>query len=345
MSGKICWINVAILEDEPTSRQRLRRLVESWIWEVPKPSDESNNDENNIIPLLWPWLEIKSRRDSLQSDKELMDVNNFIIKARIVACAESPEEFDYLITKREQEDKIDIILADVRMPGKEDGIQFASRWQNSKEAPVIIIVSAFEDSAVKAFDIDVADYIMKPVRGERLAKALHKALSQKANKDSKNSKWARPIINAASVKQADILVVNFNKKLINILVDDIIFFKAEQKYTTIRTKNREYVSEISIKKFEEMYNDKFFKVKRNCLVAWKYIDGITHESRKTSTGEIRKGRVWFLKMKDIEEPIDISRRLWSVISEKLDINPFVAYRKDFIKINTEDIKKAKERDC
>lgn len=346
MIGKTCWINVAILEDEPVSRQRLRRLVENWIWEVPKPSEDMQ-EENNIIPLLWPWLEIKSKRDDYFVDND--NVSMFTVKARIVACAESPEEFDQIITKREQHNNIDIILADVKMPGKEDGIQFSSRWQKSKEAPVVIIVSAFEDSAVKAFDIDVADYIMKPVRGERLAKALHRALARKANLDSKNSEWAKPIVDVVSKLdmvskniEDEILTVSFRKKLINILVDDIIYFKAELKYTTIRTKNKEYLSEIPIKKFEDLYYDKFFKVKRNCLVSWKHIEGITHENRKTSSGEVRKGRVWFIKMKGIEERIDISRRLWSIISRKLGINPFVAYRKNFIKINAEDINKAQE---
>jgi len=344
MTGKTCWINVAILEDEPAARQRLRRLVENWSWDVPKP----NLGDSSTIPLLWPWLEIKASKDLVFDNKNNinpLDIQTFNVKARIVACAESPEEFDYLITKREQQNNIDIILADVKMPGKEDGIQFAARWQKSKEAPVIVIVSAYEDSAVKAFDIEVADYIMKPVRGERLAQALHRALAKKANQDSKNSTWAQPIVDVVSkgIGEEAILTVSSRNKLINILVDDIIYFKSEDKYTTIRTKNKEYLSETPIKKFEELYYDKFFRVKRNCLASWKHIDGITHENRKTSGGEIRKGQNWFLQMKNIPERIDISRRMWSEISEKLNINPFIAYRKTFIKIEEEDIKNAQRK--
>lgn len=339
MNNNEVWINVAIMDDEPLARNKIRRLIEGWSWDVSRPG----NGTASTMPLLWTWLNVRLKRDDfdqqIYSSKKESSIENIKVKARIVVSAESPEEFDNLVTKRNQERSIDVIFADVRVPGKENGIQFADRWQNSKEAPVVIIVSAFDDSAVEAFAIEVADYVLKPVRGERLAQALYKALVKKTNQESLNADWAKPIIEAASKELGEeaLLTVSSQSKLMNILIDDIIYFKSEQKYTTIKTKNKEYLSEMPVKKFEDIYSDKFIKVHRGCIVSLNYIEGLYNEQRKDSTGSERKGKNWFLKMKGIDEKIEISRRAWGELYPKLNINPFVAYRKDFFPITKDMI--------
>lgn len=340
MNNKICWINVGILEDEHFAKERLRRFVENWNWEIYKPNEEN---KDSSTPLLWPWVLERLYNGSLVKDIRNEDINSVIVKARIVISAESPAEFDQLITQRSQEKTLDVILTDVVMPGSENGLQFAARWQKSKEKPVIIVISAYEDNAVEAFNMEVADYIVKPVRADRLAQALHRALTKKATQEIRDSEWAKPIMDVINRNGEDILTVSSRNKLINILVKDIIYLKSELKYTTIKTKNKEYLSETSIKKFEDIYPTKFVKVYRGLLISWDYIEGVTHESRKTSTGEIRKGKKWFLKLKHIDEPVEVSRRLWGGISEVLNINPFVAYKKDFISITKKNIEDAKER--
>lgn len=331
---------MGILEDEHYAKERLRRFIENWNWDIYKPTEET---KESSTPLLWPWVLEKIQKNPLNNGIKTDDINSVTVKARIVIAAESPKEFDNLVTQRDQEKTLDIIFTDVVMPGEENGLQFASRWQKSKEKPVIIVVSAYEDNAVEAFNIEVADYIVKPVRAERLAQALHRALTKKATQDVGDADWAKPIMDAIHKSNEDILTVSSRNKLINILLKDIIYLRSEFKYTTIRTKNKEYLSETSIKKFEEIYPEKFVKIYRGLLVSWDYIEGVTHESRKTSGGDIRKGKKWFLKLKNLDEPLEVSRRLWGSISEILNINPFIAYKKDFIEIDKKSIEEAKKR--
>lgn len=363
MSQLTGWINVALLDDEPLARQRLRRLVENWSWEVSCPSDV-----NGTLPTLWAWLLARAERDefdqmlaSLPPDDDQRPITttrrlvrpewgqdesaeqqnshpaSILVKARLVLEAKDPQDFDQRAAERVDARPLDVILADVRLPGDENGVAFAARWQGGSQSPVVVMISAFEDSAADAFTIDAADYVIKPVRAERLAAALCKALSKKASRESAHASWGRPMVQAAQRGLGDetvITVMERGKKMMNVLVDDIVMFRSELKYTTIHTRHRQYLSETSVSKFAQQYGHRFLKVHRGCLIAWSHVDGLIHERRKNGNGPI-KGRVWYLKMKGMDERVEISRRLWSEVAQRFKINPFIAYRQEYVKIDPE----------
>lgn len=343
-SNMVCYINVAIMDDEHLARTRIRRFTEGWSWDIPKPS--ANNSTTK--PLLWNWILSKIHQELLLKDKNAVmpDPNSVTVKSRILITAETPSEFDKLINERTQSHNLDIILSDIVVPGEENGLGFAKRWQNKKDAPVFIMISAFSEHAVDAFELDVAGYVVKPVRSEVLGEALCRACTKKATRDTVESEWGQDLSNIIKQQKDSraFLTVNVSGKLTNILVEDVLMFKADMKYTMIITKNKQYISEISLKKLEELYYDKFIKVHRSYLVSLDYIDGLYSEQRKSLAGLFVKGRVWYIKLDGIEdEKIEVSRRAWSNISKILGINPLAEYKKDFVNFSPEQLKKAKER--
>lgn len=338
MSAIISWINLAIMDDEPMARERLRRIVEGWSWDIPKPGLENSTTK----PLLWTWLLLKAHKEMLLSNPQskMPDPELITVKARILVSAATPKEFDKKVDERTKSRNIDIVLSDIVVPGEEDGLMFAKRWQEDPESPVFIMVSAFPDKAIDAFSLEVADYVLKPVKRDRLAIALCKALSKKASKESAVAEWGKSILEIVETKkrkeeEAAFLTVSYLGKLTNIQVDDIVMFKADMKYTmvTTTTKNKKYLVETSLKKLQEMYGDKFLKVHRGCIVSLLYIEGLYNEPRKSITGAITKGRVWYIKLKGYDkeqERVEISRRLWGEVALKLGINPVIEYKKEFV---------------
>lgn len=345
-SNMVCYINVAIMDDEHLARTRIRRFTEGWSWDIPKPSINNSTTK----PLLWNWLLLKIHQELLLKDKNapMPDPNSITVKSRILITAETPAEFDRLIDERTHSHNLDVVLSDIVVPGQENGLMFAKRWQNKKDAPVFIMISAFSEHAVEACTLDVADYVVKPVRSERLGEALCRACTKKATRDSIETEWGQEITSIMKQQKdsRSFLTVNVSGKLTNILVEDVLMFKAEQKYTMIITKNKEYISEISLRKLEELYHDKFIKVHRSYLVSLDYIEGLYSEQRKSLAGVFVKGRVWYIKLEGLDnnkERIEVSRRAWSYISKILGINPLSEYKKDFVEFTPEQLKKAKER--
>lgn len=336
MSVITTWINLAIMDDENIARERLRRIAEGWSWDIPKPGIENSTTK----PLLWAWLLLKTHKEMLLSNPQskMSDPDSITVKARILVSASTPKDFDQKVTERTQSRNIDIVLSDIVVPGAEDGLTFAKRWLEDPESPVFIMVSAFADKAVEAFSLEVADYVVKPVRGERLGAALCRALTKKAAKESAMSDWGKTILEFVESKkrkeeESSFLTVNHLGKLTNIQVDDIAIFKADMKYTMAKTKTKEYILETSLKKLQELYGDKFIKVHRGCLVSLFYIEGLYNEPRKSITGKITKGRIWYIKLKGFDkdqEKVEISRRLWGEVALKLGINPVIEYKKDFV---------------
>lgn len=336
MSAITTWINLAIMDDENIARERLRRIAEGWSWDIPKPGI----DNSPTKPLLWTWLLLKAHKEMLLSNPQskMPDPDSITVKARILVSASTPKDFDQKVEERTQLRNIDVVLSDIVVPGGEDGLMFAKRWQEAQESPVFIMVSAFPDKAVEAFSLEVADYVVKPVRGEVLGAALCRALSKKAAKESAGSDFGKSLLEIVENKkrkedELGYLTVIYSGKLTNIQIDDIAMFKADMKYTMAKTKTKGYILETSLKRLQEMYGDKFLKVHRGCLVSLYYIEGLYNEPRRSISGKITKGRVWYIKLKGFDkdqEKVEISRRLWGEVALRLGINPVIEYKKDFV---------------
>lgn len=334
--SEVIYINVGVMDDEAKARQRAVRIIENWSLDLQRPGE----NDAQTGPLLWEWLKLKILKEKRASDKSaaMPDPDIIHVKARILITAQTPAEFESKIDERTRFKDIDVIVSDVVIPDHEyNGLEFAKRWNNKQDAPVFVMVSA-HDLAIKAFNIDVADYILKPLRTDTLSIGLCRALTKKASKDSMNKEWISEFKNF--IEKGKEMVVNVTSsggKYHSLLVDDVVMFKSEEKYTMAITKTKEYFCEFSLKKICEMYKSDFIKVRRNYLLSVNHIIGFTNKSKKEETNKEVKGRIWFVKIESNNnvEYIEIARREWGKIYKMCDINPTIDCKKDLINFDDE----------
>jgi two-component system response regulator AlgR len=204
----------------------------------------------------------------------------------------------------------DIVLLDIRMP-RMDGIEAAQHLQNMDAPPAIIFTTAFDNYAMQAFDMQAVDYLLKPIRLERLQAAMGKAralLPQQVE--------ALATINP----QRSHFSINERGRILLVPVVEVIYLRAEQKYITIRTAQREYLLEESLTRLEQEFASRFIRLHRNCLVASAYILGYEKRSIESAADAIAAGaaicdKQWFALLKDVPETIAISRRQQHLIHQ------------------------------
>lgn len=201
-----------------------------------------------------------------------------------------------------QQQPCDIVLVDIRMPDM-DGIEFARHLAKLPTPPAVIFVTAYDQYAISAFELSALDYLLKPVRAARLAEALRKAAGRRTIDGEQLEKSALAGRRHLScVERGRILLVPLT---------EILYLKAEQKYVTARTAQRDYLLEESLVKLESEFADRFLRVHRNCLVAADAVAGIEH-----ATGSA-EGDTWLVILREIDERIPVSRRQWPEIKHRL----------------------------
>ena len=154
----------------------------------------------------------------------------------------------------------DILLLDISMPGM-DGMSLAHVLQDSGASPAIIFCTAYQDQALSAFEVEAVDYVVKPVRAERLEKALDKAARYMGDEDE-------------SREQQHFLRSTVGGKVVLTPVARVICLVAEDKYTTVVHENGTTVVDESLTELENCYPSFFFRVHRNALVSRKHLRGL-----------------------------------------------------------------------
>jgi two-component system response regulator AlgR len=185
--------------------------------------------------------------------------------------------------------KADLVLMDIRMPGM-DGLQAATRLAEDETPPAVIFTTAYEEHALQAFEGSAVDYLLKPVRIERLRKALERAhsLNRAQLQSLEQTQEAIP----------EYICAHFRGGIKRIPVDDIIYFQAEHKYVCAHYVGGEALLEEPLKSFEEQYGDRFLRIHRNALVARNRLIAL----EKGSDGES------LARLTGTDERLQISRR-------------------------------------
>jgi two-component system response regulator AlgR len=201
-----------------------------------------------------------------------------------------------------------VLFLDIQMPGM-GGLEVARHLALLPAPPAIVFVTAHDEHAVEAFELNALDYLMKPVRAQRLAAALKKAAS------------ARPpdrerLARAAGEAARENLAVAERNRIVLVPVRDIVYLKAEQKYVTVRTREREHLVEESLVSLEREFAATFVRVHRNCLVARGAIRGF--EKLPATDGEDAH---WQVLLHGIPEKLPVSRRQWSAVRDLVTEHP------------------------
>ena len=192
----------------------------------------------------------------------------------------------------------DVMLLDIRMP-KMDGIELARHVSRLEKPPVIVFVTAYDSYAVQAFELNAIDYLVKPVRAQRLAAALQKA---------RHSRPVAPQVLASLQKGARThLSCHERGRLLLIPVLDILYLKADLKYVTARTAAREYLLDESLTHLEQEFSERFIRLHRSALAAKDAITGF-----EKCAGEDAETQ-WQALLRGVPEKLPVSRRQWPLV--------------------------------
>lgn len=199
------------------------------------------------------------------------------------------------------EERADVILTDIRMP-RMGGVELAMHLKLINAPPAVIFTTAYDHHAIEAFELNALDYLLKPIRAERLCSALSR-LKQSANQVIVSTEKDK-LTTIAPVRR--FLSCTERGRLLVVPVSEIIYFRADSKYVIAKTIWREYVLEESLSKLEVEFGDLFLRLHRCVLVA-----KVAIRTLEQVTG--KEGEHWTVAVKGLEERLPISRRQWPLV--------------------------------
>lgn len=196
----------------------------------------------------------------------------------------------------------DAVLADIRMP-RMDGIELARHLGKLSPSPAVIFTTAYDQYAVQAFELNALDYLVKPVRARRLVAALQKA--------HKAGPPAPVALQQASSEERRHFSVSERGRILLLPVADVLYLRAELKYVTARTVEREFVLDESLTRLESEFARLFVRVHRSCLIARSAIAGFERNQDENAEAQ------WSVVVHGIKERLPVSRRQWSIVKAAL----------------------------
>ncbi|UCD67236.1 MAG: response regulator transcription factor [Betaproteobacteria bacterium] len=220
-----------------------------------------------------------------------------MIPIEVVGEAENGQRLLELLQRR----PADVVLLDIRMP-EMDGLETARHLQKLDDPPHVVFTTAYDDYAISAFELHAIDYLVKPIRLRRLNDALARARSI--------TRISLDVLSEIAGSARTHLSVHERGKVQLVPVADILYLRAELKYVTIRTEQRELVLEESLSRLEKEFRDRFVRIHRNCLVAKDRIESFERESY-AGGGEAR----WVVRVRCVDEALPVSRRQQPLIRQ------------------------------
>ena len=198
-----------------------------------------------------------------------------------------------------QREPFDAVLLDIRMPGA-DGLTLAGAIAAMPQPPAVVFVTAHSEHAVQAFELEAVDYLTKPVRLERLQQALQKVerLAQAARGPQANS-------------AEEMLIIQDRGRTERVPLAEVLYFKAELKYITVRTAGRSYILDGSLSELEERHAGRFMRIHRNALIARRAVRSLEKHF------DPEEGEGWAVRLNGVDELLAVSRRQLSAVREAI----------------------------
>jgi len=171
-----------------------------------------------------------------------------------------------------KEKKVDLVFLDVNMP-QISGLDFLRSLMNP---PKVIIISAHREFALEGFELDVVDYLLKPVSFSRLLKAVDKYFILSAKNKFMGEDSLKP--------DESFLYLKENKKIIKVVFDEIDYIEAMGEYCQVFTQGKRIIPKMTIKAMEELLSEKeFVRIHKSIIVPIRKITAFT-----ATTVEINK---------------------------------------------------------
>ncbi|HET7360292.1 MAG TPA: LytTR family DNA-binding domain-containing protein [Rhodanobacteraceae bacterium] len=210
--------------------------------------------------------------------------------------AEAADGHDALHACAEHEP--DLVLLDIAMPGL-GGMEAARHLAAFEPRPAVVFCTAYDEHALSAFEAEAIDYLVKPVRAERLAAALERVRTFAAGRGHGGTPGTR--------NSRQHLCARLRGSLRLIPIEDVHYLQAEEKYVVVHHAHGEDLIEESLKSLEDEFGERFVRIHRNCLVARHEIV----ELRRSPDGHVQA------VLRHGTQPLEVSRRCVSGLRETL----------------------------
>ena len=194
----------------------------------------------------------------------------------------------------------EVVLLDVRMPGM-DGLEVARHLRTLRAPPIVIFTTAYDEHALAAFESHALDYLLKPIRSERLREALQRAETLLAGREVL-AEQSPPALGRRRHVSA---VVGGALRLLPIA--EVLYFHADQGYVSAVAHNSQLLIEDSLRALEEEFADDFVRIHRNALVAPAHVRGLERDG-EGNVSVVFGGRA---------EKLLVSRRLMATVRKRL----------------------------
>lgn len=165
----------------------------------------------------------------------------------------------------------DLVFLDVQMPGI-DGFEVLEQIDKN---PFVIFCTAYDKYAIKAFDENAIDYLLKPLDKKRFDKAVTKAIERIENEDKNFEHLIEEVTSQRATSYPSRIFVQKSEKLVNLPVSNIVHLEASKDYTIISTQNDQYVSSSGISKLENRLDpDTFIRIHRSTIINLEHLSEI-----------------------------------------------------------------------
>ena len=195
---------------------------------------------------------------------------------------------------------VDVVLADIRMP-RMDGIELAGHLGAFPAPPAVIFTTAYDNYAVQAFDLNAVDYLLKPVRAQRLLVALQKVQTAQPADPELLASVGRAVRGGGRTH----LSCLERGRLLLVPVAEVLYFKADLKYVAARTVDREYLLDEALTHLESEYAERFIRLHRAGRVA-----GRAPAGSEKGAGDDAEACGWAL-LRGVPDKLPVSRRQWA----------------------------------
>lgn len=182
-----------------------------------------------------------------------------------------------------QQNYIDLIFLDIKMP-QMNGNEFLKTIKNP---PPVIFTTAYIDYAIEGYELDVIDYLLKPVKFDRFVKAVNKAFILKGQTVA-NVKQA-----ADTTMQESFVYFRCERKMVKVMLRDILYIESMKDYVKIFTADEVVITKLSLNSVQSMLPEKeFLRTHRSYIVSASKIKSYTHELVAINKAEIPIGKLY-----------------------------------------------------
>ena len=187
-----------------------------------------------------------------------------------------------------QKEKIDILLLDIQMP-EITGLEFA---HSLKSPPSIIFTTAYSEYAVESYELDVVDYLLKPIAFPRFLQAINKVIERRGSQipTSLINIQSQPILPQPANPEENSFIVKSGHKIYRINYPDLLYIEGQREYVTFHTTKQRITTLFSLKELEEkLPSEQFIRIHKSYIVSIKHIESIERNSLQIANKQLPVG--------------------------------------------------------